>query len=234
MAVPDDYARLLSTGRRLFEPVRIGRPGISRGYWWCFPPAQLLRTRYSIKVHGMEQVRPGPAILVGNHLSLMDPIVVGMSALWRSIFFTKEEVFEQPGAIFFRLTGQIPLRRGDEEATKWALDISASILQHGYKLCVYPEGTRSPDGASLHRLHRRVLVPILQANPGIPVHAMSIGYSPMRMGRKRVDLRFSPALALDPELMTANELTDCVRDAILQLGRMPYVHQFGRAIKDRR
>lgn len=47
-----------------------------------------------------------------------------------------------------------------------------------------------------------------------------------------VDLRFSPALDLDLDRMTANELTDAVRDAILDLGGMPYVHQFGRAVKD--
>jgi len=233
MAAPDDYPALLDEGRRLYAPTRIGKPGMSRGYWWCFPPAQLLRARYSVNVHGLEQVQPGPAILLGNHLSLMDPIVVGMSAHWRAIFFTKEEVFEQPGAAFFRLTGQIPLRRGDEEATKWALDISGSVLRMGHKLCVYPEGTRSPDGVSLHRLHRRILVPILQANAGMPVHAMSIGYSPLPLGRRRAELRFSPALNLDPDAMSANELTDAIRDAILELGGMPYVHRFGREVKDR-
>lgn len=90
-----------------------------------------------------------------------------------------------------------------------------------------------PDGVSLHRLHRRVLVPILQANPQVPVHAMSIGYTSGSMGRTRVDLRFTPPLALDSESMSPNELTDAVRDAILDLGGMPYVHQFGRAIKER-
>jgi 1-acyl-sn-glycerol-3-phosphate acyltransferase len=228
-----DYEDLLQRGRQLYAPTRIGRPGTSRGYWWCHPPAQLLRLKYSVHVQGMECVEPGPAILVGNHLSLMDPIIVGMCARWRTIFFTKEEVFLQPGAVFFRLVGQIPLRRGDEAATKWALDISAAILQAGHKLCVYPEATRSPDRKSLHRLHRRILVPILQANPAVPVHAMSIGYAPLPMGRTKVDLRFSPALSLDPVSMSANELTDSVRDAIVALGGMPYVHQFGRAVKER-
>lgn len=233
MAASGTYDTLLEQGRLLYAPTRIGRPGASRAYWWCFPPAQLLRAKYSIRVQGIDQVAPGPAILIGNHLSLMDPIVVGMTAHWRTIFFTKEEVYQQPGAVFFRLVGQIPLRRGDEEATRWALDISSAILQMGHKLCVYPEGTRSPDGVSMHRLHRRVLVPILQANPGTPVHAMSIGYTPIRAGRKRVDLRFSRALDLDAQSMSANDLTDAVRDEILALGGMPYVHQFGRALKER-
>lgn len=226
------YRRLLQQGRSLYGQVRIGRPGCSRAYWFVFPPAQALRVKYEVRVTGMEHVRRGPAILLGNHLSLMDPIMVGISARWRSIFFTKDEVFRQPGSIFFRLTGQIPLRRGDEEATKWAMEMSQEVLAMGHKLCIYPEATRSPDGVSLHRLHRRILVPILQAHPGVSVHAMSIGYRPGRLGRTHVDLRFSPALDLDPERMTANELTDAVKDAILELGGMPYVHQFGRAIKE--
>jgi 1-acyl-sn-glycerol-3-phosphate acyltransferase len=228
-----EYDALLREGQQLYAPTRIGKPGASRAYWWCFPPAQLLRAKYSIRVTGLDQVADGPAILVGNHLSLMDPIIVGMTAHWRTIFFTKEEVYQQPGAVFFRLVGQIPLRRGDEQATRWALDISSAILQMGHKLCVYPEATRSPDGVSLHRLHRRVLVPILQANPQVPVHAMSIGYTPVQGRRTQVELRFSPGLDLDLVSMSANDLTDAVRDAILELGGMPYVPQFGRALKER-
>lgn len=228
-----DYRELLRQGRALFGDVRIGRPGYGRPYWMLYLLAQLLRVRYRIRVTGIESVASGPAILIGNHLSLMDPIMVGISAHWRVCFFTKEEVFESPGAFFFRWSGQIPLRRGDEEATRWALAMSAAVVASGQKLCVYPEATRSPDSVSLHRLHRRVLVPVLQANPDVPVHLMAIAYPGRRLGRRIVDLRFSPALDLDAAAMDANQLTDLVRDQILELGGMPYVHAFGRSVKER-
>ena len=231
MPDPAGYRATLERGRRIHAPTRVGRPGRSRGYWPLFVPAQALRLRYAVHVTGREHVLPGPAILIGNHLSLMDPVLVGVTTPWRLCFFTKVEAYEGAGGFFFRWAGQIPLRRGDEESTAWALEMSQLALESGAKLCVYPEGTRSPDGRSLHRLHRRVLVPILQANPGVPVHAMTVRYGTARRGRIPVDLRFSPALRLAPDASGPDALTDSVRDALLELGGMPYVHAFGRAVK---
>lgn len=223
-----DYAELLQAARGIYPGLRIGRPGRSRGYWPLFVPAQALRLHWNVRVSGAEHVAAGPAILVGNHLSLLDPVLVGVTNRWRLSFFTKVEVYERPGAFFFRWAGQIPLRRGDEASTRWALGMASAVVAHGNKLAVYPEGTRSDDGVSLHRLHRRVLVPVLQANPGVPVHAMSIAYPGRRHGRRVVDLRFSRPLALDPESMSPNDLTQAATDALLELGGMPYVHRFSR------
>lgn len=226
-----DYDDLLARGRRIYSPIRIGRPGRARGYWPLFVPAQALRAHWRIRVEGADSIAPGPAILIGNHLSLMDPVLVGVSNRFRLAFFTKVEVYEAPGAAFFRMTGQIPLRRGDEEATNWALEMSAAVLRDGVKLAVYPEATRSPDGASLHRLHRRVLVPILVASPDVPVHVMTIAYGRRRWGRVPVTLRFSPPLDLSDLGTGPNDLTDRVRDELLALGGMPYVNRFGRSVK---
>ncbi|MDO8307936.1 MAG: lysophospholipid acyltransferase family protein [Actinomycetota bacterium] len=225
------YDAALARGRGMYAGTRIGRPGHGGGYWLLWAGAQFLRLRWAISMTRADRVQPGPAILVGNHLAFMDPVMVGLANRWRLYYFTKSEAFEGRGGIFFRLAGQIPLRRGDEVATNWALEMSSHVLAEGRKLALYPEATRSPDGASLHRLYRRVLVPVLRANPGIPVHAVSISYPGTRRGRKRVDLRFSPALPLDLDAMNATELTDAVRDAILSLGGMPYVDRYGLTVK---
>lgn len=227
----DTWRTLIDEGRRLYAPTRIGRPGRGLGYWPAYLAAQLLRLNWRIRARGRERVQPGPAILVGNHLSLLDPVLAGVTSRWRLTFFTKVEAYQRPGAFFFRWVGQIPLRRGDEPATQWALRMSSNALTDGNRLCVYPEATRSPDGHSLHRLHMRVLVPILRANPSVPVHAMTVRYGPRRNGRVDVDLRYSEPLQLDPATMTSIELTNAVRDALLETGRMPYVHAFGRSVK---
>ena len=227
------YDEALRRGQAIYSGTRIGRPGRGSAYWLLWAGAQVLRLRWAISVSGADNVQRGPAILVGNHLDFMDPVMVGLANRWRLYYFTKSEAFEGRGGVFFRLAGQIPLRRGDEAATNWALEVSSHVLGEGHKLALYPEATRSPDGASLHRLYRRVLVPVLRANPGIPVHAVSIGYPGTRRGRKRVDLRFSPALPLDLDAMNATELTDAVRDAILGLGGMAYVDRYGLTVKGR-
>lgn len=228
-----DYDALLQRGRTLCAPTRIGRPGHGWAYWPLYLLSQVLRVRWDITVSGAAAIAPGPAILIGNHLALTDPLIAGMSLRRRLTFFTKMEAFEGAAGSVFRGIGQIPLRRGDEEVTQWALAIAAAILDDGGVLGVYPEGTRSPDGVSLHRLHRRVLVPILQGSPGVPVHVMAVTYPGRRRGRVHVDLRLSPALELDTDAMTADEVTDAVRDALLAAGGMPYVHAFGRSAKKR-
>ncbi len=229
-AMPD-YDEALREGRSIYPGVRIGRPGRARTYWLTIAAMRVLRVRWAVHAVGSSNVAPGPAILVGNHVSAMDPVAAVMSHWWRVTAFTKVEVFERRGAMFFRLMGQIPLRRGDEEATRWALDMAARTLADGGKLGLYPEGTRSPDHHSLHRLHKRILIPILQSSPDVPVHAITTTYSGSRHGRRRVEVRLSPPLAIDVRTMDADGVVDVIRDALLELGGMPYVDEYARDVK---
>jgi 1-acyl-sn-glycerol-3-phosphate acyltransferase len=228
-----EYDRLLDEGRGIHGGLDAGRPGRGGGYWPLWVPAQALRLNYHVTVSGRHHVAPGPGILIGNHISMLDPVIAGFTSRWRLAFFTKIEAYRGPSGAFLRLVGQIPLKRGDEASTRWALAMAHEVLLQGRKLGIYPEGTRSADGRSLYRLHRRVLVPILEANPGVPVHAMAIRYGTRRRGRVPVRLSYSPALHLDPEAMSADALTETVTAAILRAGGMPYVPMFGQAAKRR-
>ncbi|MCU0282426.1 MAG: 1-acyl-sn-glycerol-3-phosphate acyltransferase [Candidatus Nanopelagicales bacterium] len=226
------YDALLDEGRTLYPGVRIGRPGRSRGYWAMITALRLLRVRYHVHLQGARHVAPGPAILVGNHVHLLDPVMVVMSTWWRVSAFTKVEAFEGRGAAFFRIMGQIPLRRGDPASTAWAMAMSRQALAHGGMLGIYPEGTRSPDPGALHRLHKRVLIPVLQANPEVPVHAVTTAYR--RRGRWRrveVSVRVSEPLALPVGTADAQEVADRMRDALLALGGQRYVDRYARDVK---
>ena len=192
---------------------------------------RVLRARLAVNVSGSENVAPGAAILVGNHVSAMDPVVTVMSHWWRVTAFAKVEVFENHGAMFFRWMGQIPLRRGDEASTRWALDMARRTLDDGGKVGLYPEGTRSPDKRTMHRLHRRVLIPVLLTSPDVPVHAVTTVYEGRRRGRKRVTVRISPALNVDARTMDAETLTQAVTRALIDLGDLPYSHAFARNVK---
>jgi 1-acyl-sn-glycerol-3-phosphate acyltransferase len=225
------YDAALSEGRVIYPGVRIGRPGRSRAYWATIAALRVLRLRWSVHAMGSENVAQGGAILVGNHVSAMDPVAAVMSHWWRVTAFTKVEVFERRGAVFFRLMGQIPLRRGDEVSTRWALDMATRTLSDGNKLGLYPEGTRSPDKRSLHRLHKRILIPVIQGNPDVPVHAITTTYSGTRPGRKQVEVRISPALPIDARTMDPDQIVMVIRDALLRDGGMPYVDAYARDIK---
>lgn len=228
------YDQLLAEARDLFPGVRIGRPGRSRGYWPTLAVLRVLRLRWRVDVQGAEQVRPGPGILIANHVQALDPVMVVMSLWWQVSAFAKVELFQGKGAVFFRLMGQIPLRRGDPAATAWAMRMASCVLADGTKIAIYPEGKRSPDPTKLHRLHKRMLVPLLQSHPDVPVHAVTTRYARNRWWRTDIELRVSDPLALDDCRSDPEALTDAVRQALLELGGQAYVDVYARdVVRDR-
>ena len=229
----DAYADLLKEGQELYGDVPIGEPGRASSYAWTVRALNALRARMSIDLTGAENVAPGPAILVGNHTSTFDPIVVVMQTGWRVTAFTKAEWFSHKIGPFFRLMGQIPLRRGDEPATDWAMRMAQSTLNDGNKVGIYPEGTRAPDQGKLYRLHSRILVPLLQANPTVPVHAIATRYEKISLGRTKATVKISPKLAIDSAVMTADEMVTTVKDALVHLGDLVYVNQYAFVAKAR-
>jgi 1-acyl-sn-glycerol-3-phosphate acyltransferase len=230
---PVTYDDALARGRALHPGLRIGRPGAARTYGMTRTALQAARLRVQADVQGAEHVRDGGAILVGNHLATLDPVVAAMSLPWRISAFTKAEWFEGPAAPFFRFMGQIPLRRGDEESTEWALGMAADALARGGKVGIYPEGTRGPDSTKLYRLHQRVLVPLITGNPTAPVHAVATTYGTGSFGRTLATVRISPALPIDAATMTGQQIADVIRDALVELGGFTYVNQYAFVVKAR-
>lgn len=226
------YDELLAQAGSVYPGLRIGRPGRSHGYLPTITALRLLRARYDVDLSGSEHVAPGATLLIGNHSHVLDPVVVVMSTWWRVSAFTKAEWFDDRSAPFFRAMGQIPLRRGDDESTDWAMQMSQEVLAGGWKLGIYPEGTRSPDPGALHRLHKRILVPLLQANPDVPAHAVFTRFHPAPPRRRqKVTVRISGRLPLDPRTMDADTMTATVRDALLELGDLRYVDRYARDVK---
>ena len=230
-AAAPGYEQALAQGRAIYPGIRIGRPGRARSYWLTIAMLRVLRVRWKVTVTGREHLAPGAGILIGNHVSALDPVVAVMSMWMRVTAFTKVEVYAGRGAVFFRLMGQIPLRRGDEPSTVWAMDMATRCLADGSKLGLYPEGTRSPDPAKRHRLHRRILIPVLEAHPGVPVYAIGTSYT--RRPWRRIHARVSISKALDLRLgeVTHNEVTESVRDALLEVSGQEYVNVFARDVK---
>ncbi|MEU8311599.1 MULTISPECIES: lysophospholipid acyltransferase family protein [unclassified Micromonospora] len=100
---------------------------------------------------GMEHLRhDGGVILVPNHISHADPLVVAHyiydAGRWPR-FLGKASVFRVPvvGGILHRCQ-QIPVERGTVEAVK-SLDKLVAALAEGGAVVIYPEGTttREPD-----------------------------------------------------------------------------------------
>ncbi|MCU4184096.1 1-acyl-sn-glycerol-3-phosphate acyltransferase [Acidiferrimicrobium sp. IK] len=110
--------------------------------------APILRLAYRIKVEGREHLpAQGPVILAANHVSFLDNLVIPLISPRRVTFLAKAEYFDDKRvAWFFRLGGQIPIKREGGSAADRALASAREVLQAGGVLGIYPEGTRSPDG----------------------------------------------------------------------------------------
>ena len=92
----------------------------------------------------------GPLILAANHASNLDAIVIGawlMPRLGRRIHWLgKKELFAWPIVGWAAANGGVhPVDRGAADVE--AFRLAQRILDEGNVLFVFPEGTRSPDGA---------------------------------------------------------------------------------------
>jgi 1-acyl-sn-glycerol-3-phosphate acyltransferase len=88
----------------------------------------------------------GPAVLVSNHLSLLDILV--LYALFRPFkWVAKAELFRVPivGWTMW-INDYVPIRRGDPESVRRMLAHCRRHLSGGTPVLLFPEGTRSPDG----------------------------------------------------------------------------------------
>src|ERR1700692_3465715 len=86
------------------------------------------------RVYGLERVpESGPLLIVANHLSWYDPMLLGVVLRRRVWFFTKSELFRWPiiGKAC-EATGQIRVRRGGRDRA--ALEKGLGYLQEGRAL----------------------------------------------------------------------------------------------------
>ena len=98
-----------------------------------------------LRVEGVESLpESGPLLVVGNHDSHWDPLMVGMAALKRRQIraLAKAELWDVRGlAPVLDGMGQIPIERG--KGDNQALAKAIETLRAGACIGVFPEGTRS-------------------------------------------------------------------------------------------
>ena len=108
------------------------------------------RLVYRFKVRGDENIPiEGAALLVCNHVSFIDPVLL-MAASPRPIHFIMDhEIFKLPVlGTFFKLAKAIPIapQKVDAQIYEQAFARARKVLDSGELLCIFPEGGITKDG----------------------------------------------------------------------------------------
>jgi 1-acyl-sn-glycerol-3-phosphate acyltransferase len=85
-------------------------------------------------------------VVVANHESQADPFLLSFLP-WDMRWVAKESLFKQPLTGWaMKLSGDIPLRRGEGESVRACLATCETAIRGGISVMMFPEGTRSQGG----------------------------------------------------------------------------------------
>lgn len=99
-----------------------------------------------LEVKGTENIpATGPLVIASNHLSLLDPPVIGVAATRKVHFMAKQELFVPLLGAIYKVLGAFPVKRGGADRT--AIKHGIDLMLNGGVLAIFPEGTRSKTGA---------------------------------------------------------------------------------------
>ncbi len=148
-------------------------------YIYSLVPEFLMRFLAWIAITVIYRLRPtgtgnipaeGPAVVVCNHVSYMDPVILGGSVQRPMRFVMYYRIFQTPLLRhFFRQAKAIPIAsaREDEALMESAFEQIDAELAAGNIVCIFPEGGLTPDGEvqrfrpGIERIIERRPVPVI-------------------------------------------------------------------------
>ncbi len=122
----------------------------TRRNWLWFSLQQIVQVVFAVwlryRARGADRIPVvGPALLLSNHQSFLDPLLIGLPLRRPVSFLARDSLFRVPVlGWLLRATYVVPLNR-DTGATG-GLRETIRRMDQGFLVGVFPEGTRSVDG----------------------------------------------------------------------------------------
>lgn len=177
----------------------------------------MFRTFWRMRVYGAQNVpKNGPLIIACNHVSYLDPPVLGTASPRRIAYMAKEELFRIPilGPAIAAV-GAYPVDRKGSATS--AIKRSVEVLRQGQAIGIFPEGTRNLQGTAEVREGVALLASLAKA-PVVPACIVGTANA-KRLAQIRVF--FGPPMSLPADRKASREdmanFTDEVMRAIRSL-----------------
>jgi 1-acyl-sn-glycerol-3-phosphate acyltransferase len=124
------------------------RRKIASWFWYallwcpCYAISQIwFRFRFSGKGHVPVE---GPVLLVSNHQSNLDPVLVGIACPRQLKYLARQGLFFWPFSLWIRSLGAVPIDR--ERGALSGIRTTLDLLKRQNAVLVFPEGSRTADG----------------------------------------------------------------------------------------
>lgn len=183
----------------------------------------LLRFIYAIlfplKIIGKENVpEEGGVLLCANHISLLDPMTIGIKLRRQVKYMAKAELFKVPvlGWLIDKL-GAFPVKRGG--VSKESIKTALNTLRSGHVMGIFPEGTRNSDSGAAKKGAASFA---LRSGAAVVPAAIVGSYKPFR----RMTVIYGAPIDLSSFAGAGSESLEEVTDVIM--GRIREMAQTGK------
>jgi 1-acyl-sn-glycerol-3-phosphate acyltransferase len=142
---------------------------------WCAPLTRLLAPSFG---YGLEHVpRTGGAVVAANHLSAIDPPLIGTYSPRMLYYMAKAELLALPIAgELLHWIGAFAVRRG--EGDRDAVRVGRWVVRNGHVVGMFMEGTRQKLGYPGPVHPGAAMIAIQEGVPVIPCGIDSFGWTP--------------------------------------------------------
>ena len=116
---------------------------------WC-PCYALSQVFFRYRFSGKNHIPlTGPVLIVSNHQSNLDPVLVGLACQRQLKYLARQGLFFFPFSLWIRALGAVPIDR--ERGALAGIRKTLELLKQNNAVLVFPEGARTPDG-ELHKM----------------------------------------------------------------------------------
>jgi len=149
---------------------------------------------------GKENIPDGPCIFVVNHISMLD-ILANMACVpTNTVWLSKKEVAKMPVVGYLVKNLHLLVDRSNKESRRQSMQDMLEVLEKGYRLNLYPEGTRNKGPALLKSFYDGAFQLAVQTHlPLVPITILDNwkrqnGHMPLQLRPGSIRLVFDPPI----------------------------------------